>query len=235
MMKRLAVSLLAVAALMGGSAYAADAPEFIDEDPIIDNLYDWTGFYAGVHGGWAWVSFDSTSSPATHEMDDVTPLTGDGWVLGGNIGADWQMDSFVFGIEGQANWSNATASFVDPADEEWHAELDWYAALSARFGVAADQALFYGKAGVVVAGLSLTGIDNVDPSNSPTTATNHNFGFLLGAGVEVAVSENVSIFGELEHVRVGASEYDITGTGYHAVEQMSMTANIVKVGIRARM
>jgi outer membrane immunogenic protein len=209
----------------------------IEEEVFVPEAvaYDWTGFYVGVHGGGVWASFDSTSGPGTHQLDDVAPISGTGWVLGGNVGADWQVDSFVLGIEGQANWSNATASFVDPADEEWHADLDWYAALSARGGFAVDRALLYGKVGVVAAGLTLTGFDNADPTNSPTTASNTNLGVLFGVGAEFAATENISIFAEFEHIRLQPKEFDITGTGYHAVEDMDMTANVAKIGIRARM
>lgn len=229
-MRRLLLTVSAFACI-AGTAAAADFMEPIIAD--VAPAFDWTGFYGGVAVGVIRGTFDTESTPATHELDDFTPLEGTGWMAGVDIGADWQMDGFVLGINGEANWTNLEQNVLT-ADPEWYLSLDWYAALSGRAGVALDRALFYGKAGVVVAGMTLEGYDNVEPSNSPASASNTNVGWLLGVGAEMAVSDNVSIFAEYQRLNLGAADYDITATGYHAVESLSATADVVKVGVHLR-
>lgn len=231
-MIRVALGAVVAAVAMSSAVMAAD---LIVEEPIADLAvasYDWTGFYAGAALGGIWGSFDSVSGPATHPMDLVTPLDGSGWMAGVDAGYDWQMDSFILGINGEVNWTNLSAEFVDLADEEFHASLDWYAALTAKAGFAADQIQFYGKAGLAVGGMTLTGVDNVAVTEA--TATNTNVGWIAGVGAEVAATDVLSIFVEYEHIDLGAADYDITGTGFHAVESMSATADVFKVGLHFR-
>jgi outer membrane immunogenic protein len=52
--------------------------------------YNWSGFYLGAHGGWGWGSgaFD------------------DGFVIGGQVGVNWQFNSFVLGAEGDGSFTD---------------------------------------------------------------------------------------------------------------------------------
>ncbi len=230
-MIRLVLGAVVAAAGMSSAVMAAD---LIVDEPIAEAAvasYDWTGFYAGAAVGGIWGSFESVSGPATHQLEDFDPLEGSGWTAGVDAGYDWQMDSFILGINGEVNWTNLSAEFVS-ADPEWQASLDWYAALTAKAGFAADQIQFYGKAGLAVGGMTLTGIDNAVVTEA--TATNTNVGWVAGIGAEVAATDSLSIFAEYEHIDLGAADYDITGTGFNAVESMSATADVFKVGLRFR-
>ena len=46
--------LTSVALLMVGPAVAGDLPRYNNNPQVYRNLFNWTGFYAGVHTGWGW-------------------------------------------------------------------------------------------------------------------------------------------------------------------------------------
>ena len=121
-----AASILGTALLslaLGYPALAADLPR--KAPPPIVEVWNWTGFYVGVNGGYSWgsaetdVGVDATvrtrefrafGLPAETLLSDITVLfpgvllgSGkadvDGWVFGGQAGYNWQSNQFVFGIE----------------------------------------------------------------------------------------------------------------------------------------
>ena len=58
-MRRILLSTAAVA-LMSGAAFAADMPA-LEPAPIlapVPVVYDWSGPYIGLFGGWAWADFE---------------------------------------------------------------------------------------------------------------------------------------------------------------------------------
>src|SRR6185436_21153455 len=89
----------AVAALFTTGAMAADLP--LPQEPIpaaVPALYNWTGFYVGAQGGFAFEG-ENVWSPA--------PVTNDleGFFAGGTVGANWQMNWFVVGAEADGGWA----------------------------------------------------------------------------------------------------------------------------------
>ena len=96
-------------------AAAAELP--IEAYPVRPVLvvFRWTGVYAGVHLGGA--SGYLAETPVPFLMPDGTviaplpaSLTTSGGLAGGQIGANYQVESWVLGIEGQASWANLTGS-----------------------------------------------------------------------------------------------------------------------------
>ncbi len=124
-MLRLAVTASALA-LSAGIAAAADLPPPPIMQPAPPSMmspmpiaYNWSGFYIGGHGGWGWASgaFD------------------DGFVVGGQVGVNWQYNNFVLGAEGDG-------SFVD-----WNGPTDAVGTVRLRGGFAFDRFLAYGTGG----------------------------------------------------------------------------------------
>ena len=78
--------------------------------PLIVPVYDWTGFYVGVNGGYSW-----GNSANTYTITGFAPVSStthmNGGVFGGQIGYNWQpARNFVIGIEAdlQGTWQNGT-------------------------------------------------------------------------------------------------------------------------------
>lgn len=92
-------------------ALSADLPvEPYKASPLIVPVYDWTGFYVGLNGGYSW-----GNSSNTYTITGFAPVGSsthmNGGVFGGQIGYNWQpARNFVIGIEAdlQGTWQNGT-------------------------------------------------------------------------------------------------------------------------------
>ena len=92
-----AVGATAVAISLTGAAQAQD-------------YRSWTGFYAGLHGGYHWGGSSSLSllpdeaawaalSPDYAQFDGRTGGTVDDYIAGGQIGYNWRAGGFIVGLE----------------------------------------------------------------------------------------------------------------------------------------
>jgi outer membrane immunogenic protein len=135
-----AASLLGTALLslaLGYPALAADLPR--KAPPPVVEVWNWTGFYVGVNGGYSWgeadtdVIADATvrsrvfrgfgTAGQTLLQDTTVSFPGflvgsgttdvEGWVFGGQAGYNWQSNQFVFGIEAdlQATGQDGSITF----------------------------------------------------------------------------------------------------------------------------
>jgi len=91
--------LLAIA--MASPSFAADMPGPY-KAPAYSPAFNWTGFYAGINGGYAFgkSNWTDTTGATTGEFD----LTGA--LAGGTVGYNVQTGSWVWGFEadGAASW-----------------------------------------------------------------------------------------------------------------------------------
>lgn len=215
MLSRIAMG--AVVALLSTSAMAADL--IIDEPAAVipASAFDWSGFYVGAHAGWA------SGSVLVDPLDAPDESTAVGWLLGVQAGANAQFDTFVLGIEGDIAWSNITnEDDVTCGALCGLVDVNWLASLRGRAGVTFDQVLLYATAGVAGAGVDYTDLD-VGPT--PTLSDTH-FGWTAGLGVEVAVTENVSVKAEYAYYDFGAVTYNI-GTP----DDVSFNLHTIKAGV----
>jgi len=95
-------------------AQAADMPVYkatMPAAPVASS--GWTGFYLGVNAGGS-IGIDNTSQTAAFSspalgtnglLDSSGRYNPIGWVAGGQIGFNWQVSSFVFGLE--ADWQGS--------------------------------------------------------------------------------------------------------------------------------
>jgi len=208
------------AVMLGGAAQAADMPVKAPP-PAAPVMYNWTGFYIGAHIGGAWADanghdrFDGVNHciwAAGVCFNDNGFGHNDGrFIAGGQVGYNYQVGQYVWGIEGQIsaithhNDDGACGSFtftpVGIAPVVVHDSLfrcrdrgDWIATLAARLGVAFGQTgnwLFYIKGGAAFAD-GRFGIRLRD--DCPWAFCNSNFvfnndnntrtGWMIGAGLE---------------------------------------------------
>src|SRR3954447_22711605 len=150
-MKKIAIAVSAL--LMGSmSAAAADlAARPYTKAPPMAVAYNWSGFYAGINGGWGGSRkrWDETSlgialSEGSH---DAT-----GGTVGGQVGYRWQAGTWVFGVEAQGNWADFHGSnnsllfpgFVNTS------KIDAFGLFTGQVGYAANNVLLYVKGGASV-------------------------------------------------------------------------------------
>jgi outer membrane immunogenic protein len=208
---------------MAMPASAADLDFFEPAPPPF--VPTWQGFYFGGHVGYGEAKFRVRSDidvwqnvlipndgPATQENvfseSFSRSFRPDGLLGGVQAGYNWQMDSLVFGIEGDISFtdmrrsrvlfdSDVDAEFGDVAwddtgfDEAFSSvrtNLDFLASVRGRIGFAADNMLFYGTGGVAWADANVRSRfvavhDDPNFNIDETRRRNLNdFGFVLGGG-----------------------------------------------------
>jgi len=153
--------------------------------------------------------------------------SGNGFVAGVHAGFNHQSDNFVFGVEGDIEYSSfaASAPCTNPAFT-CSTSLPWQGSLRARAGIAADAVLFYLTGGLAVAqfdGATNNGVNFPDGSL--------RVGWTVGVGAEVAFDESISGRIEYRYSDFGARDmaYDVV---YPAV---GVTTHAVRVGISVAM
>jgi outer membrane immunogenic protein len=196
----LAVLALATAA---GPSFAADLSPII-KAPVVAPapLWDWTGFYVGIHGGYGWGNADYRFNEGLiGRTNFFNVLPGDearqrieGGIVGAHLGYNMQFGSVVVGIEasGSGTWigSTITSPFF-PATDVWTHNVDWIVALTPRLGFTAGSALFYVKGGGAVAEIRNRLQDNLTfgvPVFVESRGTSP--GFTVGGGAEYAFTPN---------------------------------------------
>lgn len=120
-MRRIIAGSVAIASLLAtAGAFAADLPArtYTKAPIIVDPGYNWTGFYAGINGGYSWgranTSITGISPFAPFlPVPALAPFRSDvnGGLADGQIGYNWQVDrKWVLGLEGDVQWSGERAS-----------------------------------------------------------------------------------------------------------------------------
>lgn len=195
---RPAAALGLVAFLGAVPAYAADV---VSQEPPaapmeVPPVNTWAGPYAGISLGYGF-------SGNTHT--DTGDFNTSGFVGGGFAGYNFQSGMFVFGGEGDVNYSNLSG---DNGITSSRSGVD--GSLRARVGVAVtDDVLLYGTAGGAAQRLKIS-----DPVGSDSQSM---LGWTVGAGVDVKITEQV--FGRVEYryTDFGSQDFN-TGSGSQSVD-----------------
>ena len=182
------VAALAIAAISSGrAAMAADLVP-------VDEGVDWSGFYIGGHLGYG--EADISARPHEGETGDGNGDVEPNGIVGGmHAGFNWQMDSFLIGVEGDLSatgWSENT-EFSDNSSRTFDADVDWLASLRARLGLALDPALLYVTGGIAFSDGSFL---QISPDGTAVTGDYNAFGGVVGAGGELMLRPNFSIRAE---------------------------------------
>ena len=157
--------------------------------PLPPPPFTWRGFYFGGNLGGAW-----TTGTLTDRLTEASFSTDhSGFISGVQIGYNFQVDNLVFGIEGDFDWT----SLGDTSNRlavpgvgtlQASAETQWITTLAARIGLTLERALVYVKigGGWVRNEASITN----QTTGTSVTASNTNGGWLVGGGVEYALTPN---------------------------------------------
>jgi len=168
---------VASAALMVSGAQAADLLVPTTPEPIYEaGGFDWDGLYAGVQLGGYFSDVDVFAGAPPVLVDEDIAFG----VIGAHVGVNFVVaDPVLLGLEVQGNWL-------------WNGDNDISAgellALGRLGAVVTDQVLVYAAGGV---GWQFS--DDIDFGGGDDSEAI----YALGAGVEFAVTDSVSLRGEL--------------------------------------
>jgi outer membrane immunogenic protein len=187
--------LLAGVVIISAST-AAMAADLAAPVPVV---YDWTGFYLGLNAGAAWdnSSFEIDNGTVFSLDDDGAAFTG-----GVEAGYNWQMDSFVMGVETDFNY----LGFHEDRDFGGAASIDfkenWFGTLRGRLGFAADNLLFYGTGGLAYGNAKVEACNGLVCDSE----SNVNWGWTVGGGAQYAFNQNWILGAEYLYVDLGSPD-----------------------------
>src|SRR5258706_14826603 len=134
MKTRSALVLASMAATLGlggiSAATAADMAVKARPIPVVAP-YSWTGCYVGVEGGGSWGRDRSVSNGTNNGVANGTlgalKTASDisGGLVGGTLGCNYQVNQWVFGIEGDGSWSDerGSSSLVPPFNTAFNEDI----------------------------------------------------------------------------------------------------------------
>lgn len=194
-------------AFAGVAARAADMPAKVKPIPYVDVPFSWTGFYAGVNGGYG---FGRSSWSDSAVGADSGRFNTHGGLVGGQLGYNWQLGSVVFGVETDADWANLTGSGIGgvclaDGGGACQTKQDWFGTTRGRIGYAFGRWLPY------VTGGAAYGDIKAQQFNGTSTAT--RLGWTAGAGLEYSIDRNWSAKVEYLHLDLGTAGFFSAANG----------------------
>jgi opacity protein-like surface antigen len=182
--------------------------------------YNWTGLYIGAYLGadWGSTNWNFVDNGATTNPHFA------GFLGGGEIGYNYQVGKWVFGVEGDAAWTNAHGARPCQTGFFYNCEtnVNLLSTATARIGYAYwDRLLAYVKGGAVIAQDRDSVVCDTGPrptikavvlvgcpsqGDSKTQA-----GWTIGWGTEFGLTQNVSVKSEVMYFDLGSDRYNLGG------------------------
>jgi outer membrane immunogenic protein len=236
-MKRLLLASVACLAFAGPSI-AADlarpAPVYVPP-PVVVPVFTWTGCYVGGNVGGIW---------AKNDWNDTVFLefgsnTASGALGGLQAGCNYQVGGWVFGIQGDYDWTNANSNnanliFAGVTDQTHVKSL---ASVTGRVGYAFDRFLGYVKVG---GAWEQNSYDWVVAGASALSTSATQSGWTVGIGGEYAFLNWLTGFIEYDYYGfsngspgVFACPAGTCGVGIVTIANTGIktNANVLKVGL----
>lgn len=201
--------------------------------PVVAPAFTWTGVYAGIHAGWGIAAPKENSG-------DVSALfirgysksvdTPNGVLAGPYVGANYQFsNNVVIGLEADYSFSavKGKASGIGndvfgPTAYSVSARLHNLGTVRGRLGYAVDRWLPYVTAGFAWGRAKST---FQLPGFASTNANDHT-GWVAGAGVEYAATNNVILRAEAMYVDLGEKRY-----GQFVPVRVQARGGLARVGV----
>jgi outer membrane immunogenic protein len=232
-------------ALSSAAAMAADMTMPMQtKAPAYAPAFSWTGCYVGAHVGGG-----TLTSPASNS-EGAANANGSGAIAGGQVGCNYQDGNWVFGLEGEGYWSGIKAtqnsSFI-PTVLNPGGQAEAFGTttknsndftIAARTGIAFDRTLIYGKGGWAWGNYKVTSFDTgfgAPPIPSSSSQSGYLDGFMVGVGIEHALTRNWTVKLEYDYIGFGSKELAFNQCSGNVCAQtgtssVSSTKQLFKVG-----
>ena len=222
-----------VAAALATPTLAAD---LLIEEPVyapgvVDVSGNWDGFYLGGFAGYGVGTADHTNAvaPSPCAVTDGCDIDLSGWTLGVTAGANMSVGSgLILGVAGDLAWSDVsgadTVEFFGDFDIE--STINWSGALRGVVGFDGGSFMPYLTAGLAVANAS-----HYSEFASETLDATH-VGWTVGVGVQMAVTEDMSI--DLRYLHSQYSEETYAFSGGASDPEFGLSSDVVTVGLNFR-
>jgi outer membrane immunogenic protein len=218
MQKSLAIAaLLSVLAL---PAFGADlaikrAPDYAPPPQI----FSWTGFYLGANAGVSGGTFNTSDRFGPYGLGDQYTADSKGFSGGGQLGYNYQLpgSNFVVGIEADLQGSTLQGSYDNTqvgGGAGWQdaSKVDWWGTARGRIGYAFGTFLPYATGGLAYGRVGTNGSCSAtswpfacDQSQGSVSGT--HVGWTAGAGVEYAITRNLTFKAEYLYTDLGSVDF----------------------------
>jgi len=251
-----------VTAIPTASAADLAARPYTKAPPALVEVYNWTGFYIGGNVGYSWGRSRDTSTltntAGTVLFTSIDRSDLNGVVGGGQIGHNWQVQNWVWGLEAdiQGTDEHGSRAFTCPTaictpsaiilvapgpavPVSLNQKLEWFGTVRGRAGVlVTPKVLLYATGGLAYGEVKstetvgvLTGFSNSDI----------RVGYTVGAGVEGVIGGNWTAKLEYLYVDLGkvSSSFLTTAPAFGGGVLTSnfssrITDNVLRAGINYR-
>ncbi|MCP8884663.1 porin family protein [Devosia sp. XJ19-1] len=209
-MRHSGTALLALLLFMA-PVQAADLGWAGNSSPIYSptSATQWSGFYAGINGGFAWGTTVNSPALPGGTLDNNAA----GWGVGAQAGYNFDMGGLVLGGETDLQWSSIGYQ-EDIAGGTFEAKTDLFGTLRARAGVPVGQVMPYATVGIAYG----RGVAQ-ESTGVVTSQTANHFGWTAGLGLEAQATANVSIKAEYLYVDLGGQPYGGLPVGNRDITQ----------------
>jgi outer membrane immunogenic protein len=204
-MKRILFTTVSLGVLaLVSPALSADLPLYTKAPAVASPAYDWTGFYAGVFGGYGFGNHNVNNANGAAGFANFTAnYSSQGGIAGGEAGYNWQSGSIMLGVEADGFWSDIKGSDTTQVLAGSFAvtgidatSLRDGATVRARGGVAVDRLLLFFTGGWAYGNFQHTNTD-VTFGLGVDQFTTHRSGLAAGGGIAYAMTDN--LIGKIEY------------------------------------
>ena len=240
-----AIAVLGFASMASAADLPAKAPMYT-KAPVMVPMYNWTGFYVGLNAGYSWGSQDNAAvtTAGTTLFSNSDHLNG--FVGGGQIGYNWQVNQWVFGLEAdfQGSGQKADGAFLIapvgffanvPASTSvaYSDKLDWFGTVRGRIGYAMGTTgnwLPYVTGGWAYGHGEISGTTTIGAASTSFSASQDYSGWTVGGGVEWAFADHWSAKAEYLYIDFGDGPTVAVSPLLNIVSG-SMKDNIARAGV----
>ncbi len=244
------LALGSVAALAFGvsGALAADIPArspAIAPAPVVfAPLFTWSGFYIGVNAGYAGDKFDYPFGGYIYDTPygGSASVTSSGFIAGGQIGYNYAFGGgFMLGLEADYQFANVEGrvnlAINDPisAAVEAGSELTSFGTVRGRIGFGWDRALIYATGGWAYGRVKSSGSIGLGGFGGGLSRSQSANGWTVGAGVEYALTNNLSFKTEYLYVDLGDKTLYAADYGFATARlDVDTRFHVVRAGLNWR-
>jgi outer membrane immunogenic protein len=203
----------------------------------VAECFNWTGFYVGGFGGFKFASVDTNleatglwfTSPVDKDSIDAhtaNNLDADGGEVGGLLGYNYQWHCWVFGVEADGGylWSRdsfdsgtfATGGLATDKSIQQAFKTHYLSTFGGRLGYSLGRWLPYVTGGLALGDIDYeTRLHNVAPNGvyfSSGEKSNDNAGWMVGGGLQYALTDHWSVRAQYQYVDLGSVSFDQPGS-----------------------
>lgn len=227
-------SVLSLSAAVAADLPSVKAAPYIPPPPV----FTWDGWHIGIIGGYGGGPVSSETifyTPAVNGIVNYSVGTS-GWLVGYEAGYNWQFsNNIVVGYESEFSYADVSSSNRFGAPQP---QLQWFGAEKLRFGYAMGRFLPYITGGLAYGQTRVSGFETFAGAVFPVSGSTWQAGWTVGAGLEYAVWDNVSVkaeylFTHLKGPRGAGASY--TFGAAQTFQGRDFETHLARVGVNLRL